>query len=64
MAYDDITNDIDISALRRDLLDECLAMAFGGLGAAILDAGEVERASDEELLELAEAHGFDLNKYR
>ena len=64
MAYDDNTNGIDINALRRDLLDECLAMTFGGLGAAILDAGEVERASDEELLDLAKSHGFDLNKYR
>ena len=39
---------IDIDKLRKDMLDNC---------------PDIERASDEELIEMAQKQGIDLRKY-
>lgn len=51
-------NSSDTESLRRRLLEEAYAMAFSGMPAAILDAGEIERASGEELREIAKRFGI------
>jgi hypothetical protein len=48
---------IGVEELRQRLLNDAYAMAFSGLPAAILDAGEIERADPEELLEIARRCG-------
>jgi hypothetical protein len=57
----DIT--IDGERLRRDLMDYYGTAMMGGLPMAVIDVGDVETASNEELLRLAERAGIDLNKY-
>ena len=56
--------EIDCEALRRDLFNDGMAQAFGDMPAAIMDAFDAERVSNEELLRLAKARGVDINKYR
>lgn len=60
MSYD--TN-IDVEALRRDLLNEVRAGAFSGLGGMFIDSFDIERASEHELISLARSYGLSLNKY-
>ena len=57
-------DDIDIERLRSDLINYFEGAYFvGGFGAAIIDASEVERASDYQVVQIAINNGFDLNKY-
>lgn len=50
---------IDVDTLRSYLLDLCGTAAFAGLGAALVDVADVERASGEELLKIALWLGVD-----
>ena len=50
---------VDVEALRSYLLDLCGTAAFAGLGAALVDVVDVERASGEELLKIALRLGVD-----
>lgn len=55
---------IDIEDLRKGLKQECYGAFFaGGFGGALLESFDIERASPEELLEIAEEKGIDLEKY-
>lgn len=54
---------IDINRLRRDMADENYAGAFAGMPAMIMEAWDIERASDEEVIRKAEREGIDLSKY-
>lgn len=54
---------IDYEKLRKDLSEDSYAAAFSGFGAFFLDAVDVEKASDEELLEIAKRRGVSLNKF-
>ena len=55
---------IDVDKLRDDMLNEDLGAYFGGgFGGALMEAIDVERASDEELVEMAQRQGIDLRKY-
>ena len=57
-------NNIDYEKLRRDLADECMAAFIcGGIGPALLDSLDIDKASDEELLRIAGRYGFNLEKY-
>ena len=57
-------NNIDYEKLRRDLTDECLAAFIcGGIGPALPDSLDVEKASGEELERIAGRYGFNLEKY-
>lgn len=61
--YDE-TITIDVDALRDDMKSECLGAFFGGgFGGALIEAGDVERASPEKLVEMARQKGVDLEKY-
>ena len=58
-------NSIDYDRLRRDLADECMAAFIcGGVGPALLDSLDIEKASDEELLRIAGRYGFRMDKYK
>ena len=56
---------INVDKLRKDLKNESYGAFFvGGFGGALIEAGDVERTSPEELVELASQKGIDLRKYR
>ena len=55
---------IDVDRLRRDMLDNCYALCFAAdIAAALAEIPEIERASDEELIEMARQQGIDLSRY-
>ena len=54
----------DIDELREDLEDDCYGAFFGGgYGGAMIEAMEIEDASDEEVIRIAREKGIDLNRY-
>lgn len=55
--------DIDISRLRSDLEDYYGSAAFSGFPAALIELSQVESASPQELVELSQRAGLDLNDY-
>lgn len=55
---------IDINKLREDLKDYFGSAMFNVSPIAMINLEEVEKASDEELIEIAISYGFDLNKYK
>ncbi len=55
---------IDVDALRKYMLDNSYGAFFGGgFGGALVEALDIERASDEELVEMAVRQGIDLRKF-
>ncbi|WP_026515211.1 hypothetical protein [Butyrivibrio sp. LB2008] len=60
---DDLSS-IDIEKLREDMKDDCLGAYFGGgFGAALIESFDVEKASYEELVKMAQNKGIDLRRY-
>ena len=60
---DDLSS-IDIEKLREDMKDDCLGAYFGGgFGAALIESFDVEKASPEELVKMAQKNGIDLRRY-
>ena len=56
---------IDVDRLRDDMRDECLGAYFGGgFGAALIESFDVDRATPEKLVEMAQKQGIDLRKYQ
>lgn len=56
--------EVDIDRLRKDLESYYMSgFVVTGFGAAFMEASDVKRASDEELIEMAQKVGFDLSKY-
>ena len=56
---------IDIDALREDMKNECYGAFFGGgFGGALMESFDIESASPEELVQMAQRQGINLNKYR
>lgn len=55
---------IDIDKLREDLMKECYGAYFGGgFGGALMESFNIESASPQKLIEIAERKGLDLRKY-
>ena len=54
---------IDIDRLRKDLADESYAGGVSGMPAMLVDAWDIERASGEEIVEIARRRGVDLENY-
>lgn len=55
---------IDIEKLREDLKQECYGAYFGGgFGGAMMESFNIESASPQKLIEIAERKGIDLRKY-
>lgn len=55
--------EIDIERLRKDLLDYYGTALFVVSPLAIIELNKIERANDEELINLAISNNFNLNKY-
>lgn len=58
-----LMHEVDEEALRERLMDECGTVMFGGFPAALLDVADIESASSDELLEIAERLGVDSEEY-
>lgn len=55
---------IDVDALKEDLENDSLGAFFcGGFGGALMEEFDIEKASPEELVEIAQRRGLDLTKY-
>ena len=55
---------IDYNALREAIKQELYGAAFGGgFGGALMEAGDVDYASPEELLRMARNNGIDPEDY-
>ena len=55
---------IDIDRLREDLRSDDLGAYFGGgFGGALMEAFDVDRATPEELVQIAQERGIDLGRY-
>ena len=55
--------EIDFERLREDLVDYFGSAMFNGFPAAVIDVTQVETASNEQLIQIAQSNGFDLNNY-
>lgn len=55
---------IDFVKLRRDLMNKYGAEVFAGFSLAMEDLYDVDKASEEELIEKSKKAGFDLNHYK
>ena len=55
---------IDIERLRDDLRDDDLGAYFGGgFSGALMEAFDIDRATPEELVKIAQERGIDLRRY-
>lgn len=55
---------LDVDSLRNDLISYFEGVFYiGGYGAAIIDITNVESASVNELIEIANRNNFNLNDY-
>ena len=54
---------IDTERLRSDLKDRYGTAMFSGFPMAVMDLSKVERASAQELADIAQEQGIDLRKY-
>ncbi len=55
---------LDIDALRDDLKNEDLGAFFGGgFGGALMEAMDIAKASDDDVIKIAQDKGIDLNRY-
>lgn len=56
---------IDVEKLREDLKNDSIGAAFGGgFGGALLEAAQVEWATEEELIRMAAERGLKTNVYK
>lgn len=56
---------IDIDRLRNDMREECFGAYFGGgFGAALIESFDVDRATPEQLVEMAQHQGINLRSYQ
>ena len=56
-------DEVGEEALRQRLMDECGTAMFGGFPAALLDVADIESASGDELLKMAERLGVGPEEY-
>ena len=54
---------LDVEHLRKDLTDYFGTFASIGMPQALMDIVRVEKASEEELLEIAKENRFSVSKY-
>lgn len=55
--------EIDIERLRKDLIDYFGIAMFNGSPQAIIELSRVENATPNELINIAQNNGFDINDY-
>ncbi len=55
---------IDVDSLKEDMKQECYGAYFiGGFGGALMESFDLDRASPEELVAMAQDKGIDLRAY-
>ena len=55
---------IDVDKLRDDMRGECIGAYFGGgFGGALIESFDIDRATPEQLVEMAQSQGIDLRRY-
>ena len=55
---------LDIERLKQDMLNDCYGAFYGaGFGGAMYSSFEIERAEGQELVDMAEAMGYNLMPY-
>ena len=55
---------IDVDELREDMKQDCYGAFFGGgFGGELMEASDIESASPEELVRIAQRKGIDLSRY-
>ena len=55
---------IDIEKLRKEMKNDAMGAFFGGgFGGAMIEAFDIESASDEEIVRIAQKKGIDFRKY-
>lgn len=55
---------IDIDELRKDLINDSYGAFFGGgFGGALIESFDLQNASDEEIIRIAQNKGVDLSNY-
>ena len=55
---------IDVDALREAIKNECYVAAFGGgFGAALMESFDVDSASPQELVAMAQRWGIDVSRF-
>ena len=56
--------EVDIKSLKEDLKQECLAAFYaGGFGGALIESFNVDKASPEELIQIAQRLNIDISDY-
>ena len=55
--------EIDLSRLRSDLEDYYGTAVFSGMPMAVIELGQAQSASPQELVDMARREGFDLGRY-
>ena len=55
--------EIDLSRLRSDLEDYYGTAVFSGMPMAVIELGQAQSASPQELVDMALRAGFDLGRY-
>mgnify|MGYP003296514569 CR=1 FL=1 len=55
--------EIDIEKLRRDLIDYFGTAIFVSSPLSIMELSKIEKATEEELIKIAQNNNIDLNKY-
>ena len=59
-----IMDKIDVDLLREDLQNNLMGAFFGGgFGGAFMEALDITKMSDEEVIELATTNGIDVSAY-
>ena len=54
---------IDIEKLRSDVLDYYGTAMHNGFGMAVINLGQIENASNDEIINIARKIGLDFSKY-
>ena len=63
MEVDIMEYELDVDRLRRDLKDYYGIAIFNTSPLAIMELTRIERASDREIVEIAQKNNVDLRKY-
>lgn len=57
-------NNINIEKLKQDLIDYFGTAMFSVSPLSIFELSKIEKATDEEIIEIALKNNFDLNNYK
>ena len=63
--FEEETITIDVDRLRDDMRAECLGAYFGGgFGAALIESFDIDSATPEQIVEMAQSQGINIRNYQ